>query len=47
MDVKVGLFRGVEVNMESLRPLVLDGIAFATLNDPKDKPMKNETLFGL
>jgi hypothetical protein len=33
--------------MESLRSLVLGGIAFATLDDPKDKPVKNGTLFGL
>ena len=47
VDVNFGLFRGMEVNMESLRALVLGGIAFATPDNPKDKPVKNGTVFGL
>lgn len=46
-DVSLGLFRGLEVKMESLRSLVVGGIAFATPNDPKDKPVKNGTVFPL
>ena len=47
VDVNVGLFRGVEVNLESLRSLALGGVAFATPSDPKDKPVKNGTVFSL
>jgi paraquat-inducible protein B len=47
MDVNVGLFRGLEVNMESLRSMVLGGIALATPNDPKDTAVKNGTVFPL
>lgn len=45
VDVNVGLFRGVDFNMESLRSLVLGGVSFATPNDLKDPPAKNETVF--
>ncbi len=47
VEVNIGLFRGVEVKTESLRSLVAGGIAFATPNDPKDKPAKNGTVFPL
>jgi paraquat-inducible protein B len=47
LDVNVGLFRGLEVNMESLRSLATGGIAFATPDDPKDPPAKNGTSFLL
>ena len=47
LDVNVGLFRGLEVNVESLRSMVLGGTAFATPNDPKDTPVKNGTVFPL
>lgn len=47
LDISVGLFRGVEINMESLRSLVAGGIAFATPNDPQDKPARNGTVFPL
>ena len=47
VDVNVGLFRGVELKVESLRSLVAGGIAFATPNDPKDKPAKDGMVFHL
>jgi paraquat-inducible protein B len=47
VDVNVGLFRGVEVNMESLRSLAVGGIAFATPDNPKDPPAKDGTSFLL
>lgn len=34
MDVRVGLFSGAEVNLESIKYLVVGGIAFATPEDP-------------
>ena len=46
-DVSAGLFRGVEIKVESLRSLVAGGIAFATPNDPKAAPVKNGTVFPL
>lgn len=42
-----GLFRGVEINLESLRSLVAGGIAFATPNDPKGKAAKDGMVFRL
>jgi paraquat-inducible protein B len=47
VDVRAGLFRGVEIDMESLSSLVAGGIAFATPNDPKDEPAKGDTVFRL
>jgi len=47
IDMKIGLFRGLEINMESLRSLVAGGIAFATPDDPKDGPAKDGTVFPL
>jgi paraquat-inducible protein B len=46
VDVNFGLFRGLEVNVESLRSLVAGGIAFATPDDA-DGPVKDDTLFLL
>ncbi len=46
-DVSAGLFRGVEIKVESLRSLVAGGIAFATPNDPKAKPAKDGMVFPL
>jgi paraquat-inducible protein B len=46
VDVNFGLFRGLEVNVESLRSLVAGGIAFATPDDA-DGPVKDGTLFLL
>lgn len=47
IDMKVGLFRGLEINVESLRTLMAGGIAFATPADPKDGPAKDGTVFPL
>lgn len=47
VDVSFGLFRGVEINLESLRSLVAGGIAFATPNDPKGKAAKDGMVFRL
>jgi paraquat-inducible protein B len=47
VDARVGLFRGVEINVESLRSLVAGGIAFATPNDPKGEPAKDGMVFHL
>lgn len=47
IDVKAGLFRGVEINMESLRTLMAGGIAFATPEDPKDEAARGGTVFLL
>lgn len=46
-DVSAGLFRGVEIKVESLRSLVAGGIAFATPNDRKAKPAKDGMVFPL
>jgi paraquat-inducible protein B len=46
-DVSFSLFRGLEVNMESLRSLAAGGVAFATPDDPKDQPAKDGTAFPL
>jgi paraquat-inducible protein B len=45
VDASFGLFRGLEVNVESLRSLVTGGIAFATPEDAP--PAKNGTLYLL
>lgn len=47
LDVKFGIFRGAEINVESLKSLVIGGIAFATPDDPKDKPVEDGTVFPL
>ncbi len=47
VDVSAGLFRGVEIKVESLRSLVAGGIAFATPNDSKAAPAKPGTVFPL
>ncbi len=47
VDVSIGLYRGMEINMESLRSLVAGGTAFATPNDPKAQPAKDGTVFQL
>ncbi len=47
LDVSLGLFRGLEVNMESLRSLAIGGIAFATPDDLKDPPAKDGMAFPL
>ena len=46
VDVKMSLFKGVEVNVDSLRSLVAGGIAFAT-PDAANPPAKEGTIFVL
>ena len=47
IDVKLGLFKGVEINVESLRSLVAGGISFATPEAPDSPAPKPETIFVL
>jgi paraquat-inducible protein B len=47
LDMSLSLFRGIEINMESLKSLAAGGIAFATPEDPKDTPAKNGAVFPL
>ena len=47
VDVKGGLFSGVEINMESLKSLLTGGIVFATPSDPKSWAVKNGAVFHL
>jgi paraquat-inducible protein B len=47
LDVRVGLFRGAEVNVESLKSLFIGGIAFATPDDPKSNPVQDGMIFRL
>lgn len=44
LDVDVGLFKGVQISIESLKALVGGGIAFATPEDP-GTPVKDGTVF--
>ena len=46
IDVKLGLFRGAEVNVESLRSVWAGGVAFATPTQPGNV-MTNSTVFAL
>jgi paraquat-inducible protein B len=47
VDVNFGLFRGLEINIESLRTLVAGGIAFATPDDAAAPSAKDGTFFLL
>jgi paraquat-inducible protein B len=47
VQVSGGLFRGVEVKVESLRSLLVGGIAFATPNGARAAPVKSGTVFQL
>lgn len=47
LEVKGGLFSGVEINVESLRSLVTGGIVFATPYGPGARPIENGTVFRL
>lgn len=47
LDVRLGLFRGAEVNIESMKTLLIGGIAFATPNPPVGQPVENGTIFVL
>ena len=46
LDVKVGLFRGAEINVESLKSLISGGIAFAS-RDAKEPPARDNMAFPL
>ena len=47
MDVRVGLFRGAEINVESLKSLLLGGIAFATPERSGNQPARDGMIFRL
>ncbi len=47
IDMSLGPFRGLEINVESLRSLIAGGISFATPNDPKDEAAKDGTVYPL
>ena len=47
LDVRFGLFSGAEVNVESLRSLLIGGIAFATPEDSKGGTVKDGMVFRL
>lgn len=47
VDVRLGLFRGAEINVESLRSLLVGGLAFATPNDANSPPAEDGTVFPL
>lgn len=47
LDLRLGLFRGLEINVESLRSLVAGGIAFATPDDRNDAPAKDGAVYPL
>src|SRR5438046_1762114 len=47
VDVSLSLFRGLEVNMESLRSIAAGGIAFATPADPTGQQVKDGMSFSL
>jgi paraquat-inducible protein B len=46
-EVKLGLFSGLEINVESLKSMVGGGIVFATQPDPKSKQERNGAEFPL
>jgi paraquat-inducible protein B len=47
LDVRVGLFSGAEVNVESLKSLFIGGIAFATPEETKGGPVEDGMVFPL
>lgn len=47
MDVRVGLFRGAEINVESIKSLLLGGIAFATPEGRSDQSVRDGMIFQL
>ncbi|MGE5303981.1 MAG: intermembrane transport protein PqiB [Alphaproteobacteria bacterium] len=47
IDVSAGLFRGIDVKLESLRSVVAGGIAFATPDGEKTRSAKNGMVFLL
>ena len=47
IDVRFGFFRGAEINVESLKSLIIGGIAFATPDDVKSSPASNGAIYRL
>ncbi|HEY6199433.1 MAG TPA: MlaD family protein, partial [Candidatus Binatia bacterium] len=47
VDFNAGLFRGVELKIESLRSVVAGGVEFATPDDSEAKPARNGMAFPL
>lgn len=47
VDVRVGLFRGMEIRMESLGTLVAGGVAFSTPEDTDAAPARDGAVFRL
>jgi paraquat-inducible protein B len=47
LDLRVGLFHGAEVNVESLKSLLIGGIAFATPENERAKPAEEGMVFRL
>jgi len=47
IDAKFGLFRGLDINVESLKSLVVGAISFATPDDPNDAPVREGAEFAL
>jgi paraquat-inducible protein B len=47
LDVHLSLFKGLEINLESLRSLATGGIAFATPEDANSVSVKDGTIFPL
>jgi paraquat-inducible protein B len=47
VDVRVSLFKGVEIDLDSLRSLVTGGVAFNTPEDPNLPPARDGTIFAL
>lgn len=46
VDVSLSLFKGVDINVDSLRSLIAGGIAFAT-PDAQSQPANENTIFVL
>ena len=47
LDVRVGLFSGAEINVESLKSLLMGGLAFATPGSTNSRPAKSEMIYRL
>lgn len=47
LDMRIGLFSGAEVDVESLKSLLVGGIAFATPASPEARPVRDAMVFRL
>ena len=47
LDVQIGLFKGAELNVESLKSLMIGGIAFATPDESQAGPVRDGMAFAL